>query len=575
MKHWNFLIGPIPFLGLAILSGGCVLSGAVGNPGGTPRLQIEREATPGNNYYLYVESLLKQRQGRGDEALRLLRHAAGSDPDSSYLQRELALWLWQAGDADGARAILESGVTRHATDSRLLILLGRLQQRQDQIAAAKESFEQALDLDPDREEIYHLLGEIYLEEDQLDAAKKIYQILVRKFPESYVGSFYLGRIHSAQNNLEDAAQAFARTLDLVPDLEEPRLELAEVYTKLGRWMEAQELYQSILEEDPDHLRARLGMGMVLQEMDEDQPSQLLFKRVARQCDADPEVLKSIFQQFWDREQFEAGLDVFNLLSPYLKRTRDHHYWQGLLLEAVDSLDQAIREFQTVDPASQYFEKAVVHAAYLLQETERITQAVDFLESVIARVSDNPEFYLYLAGLHEETQNYEAALETVNKGLILDNANARLHFRQGVVADKLGRKAETIAAMETVIGLDPQNATALNYLGYTYADLGKNLDQAEYYIREALKYKPDDGYITDSLGWVYYQRGEYDQALKILLKASELAPDDPVILEHVGDAYLKISDRDNALRFYRRSLEKKSDERDLLRRKIQQILKNNG
>jgi tetratricopeptide (TPR) repeat protein len=116
-------------------------------------------------------------------------------------------------------------------------------------------------------------------------------------------------------------------------------------------------------------------------------------------------------------------------------------------------------------------------------------------------------------------------------------------------------------MKTVIDLDPKNANALNYLGYTYADLGIRLDEAEELVREALKYKPDDGYITDSLGWVYYQRGDYETALVHLLRAAELAPDDPVILEHVGDAYRKLDEPEKALEYYRRSLEKRDPAED--------------
>ena len=67
----------------------------------------------------------------------------------------------------------------------------------------------------------------------------------------------------------------------------------------------------------------------------------------------------------------------------------------------------------------------------------------------------------------------------------------------------------------MIRLDPKNANALNYLGYTYADLGTNLDEAEKLIKEALNYKPDDGYITDSLGWVYYKKGLYENAVEML------------------------------------------------------------
>ena len=125
-------------------------------------------------------------------------------------------------------------------------------------------------------------------------------------------------------------------------------------------------------------------------------------------------------------------------------------------------------------------------------------------------------------------------------------------------------------MKTVISLDAKNANALNYLGYTYAELGENLDEAEHLIKEALKQKPDDGYITDSLGWVYFKKGLLIKALKYLKKAVSLVPDDPIILEHLGDAYLKTSDKKKALQFYKRSLLKKEKDRDDLEKKIQEL-----
>ncbi|MCK7515930.1 MAG: tetratricopeptide repeat protein [Desulfobacterales bacterium] len=97
-------------------------------------------------------------------------------------------------------------------------------------------------------------------------------------------------------------------------------------------------------------------------------------------------------------------------------------------------------------------------------------------------------------------------------------------------------------MRKVIELDPKNANALNYLGYTYADLGQNLDEAERLVLEALKHKPNDGYITDSLGWVYYKKGDYEKALQHLKKAAELVPRTPSSWSTSGDAYLKLNDK---------------------------------
>src|SRR5262249_37637963 len=94
---------------------------------------------------------------------------------------------------------------------------------------------------------------------------------------------------------------------------------------------------------------------------------------------------------------------------------------------------------------------------------------------------------------------------------------------------------------------------LNYLGYTFAEMSVKLDEAEHLIRSALEIEPDDGFYIDSLGWVFYQRGDYHRAVEHLERAVELSGDDPTVVEHLGDAYERLSQPAAALRGYRDAL----------------------
>jgi tetratricopeptide (TPR) repeat protein len=108
-------------------------------------------------------------------------------------------------------------------------------------------------------------------------------------------------------------------------------------------------------------------------------------------------------------------------------------------------------------------------------------------------------------------------------------------------------------MEKAIELNPHNAAALNYLGYTWAENGIRLEEAEALIRRALELSPNDGFYVDSLGWVYYQRGQYQQAIEQLERALELAGDDPTITEHLADAYRETAQPRKALGLYEQAL----------------------
>ena len=139
-------------------------------------------------------------------------------------------------------------------------------------------------------------------------------------------------------------------------------------------------------------------------------------------------------------------------------------------------------------------------------------------------------------------------------------------------------------MHEVLELNPDHAGALNYIGYSWAEKGIRLQEAEEMILRALAQRPNDAYITDSLGWVYYMRGialrdsgGYDEATGLLKqsveeleKAVQLTGSDPVISEHLGDAYLALDEKRRALESYRKALEEKKTGAEILMDKFEKL-----
>jgi tetratricopeptide (TPR) repeat protein len=157
-------------------------------------------------------------------------------------------------------------------------------------------------------------------------------------------------------------------------------------------------------------------------------------------------------------------------------------------------------------------------------------------------------------------------------ITLDAKNDQAHFQLGALHDENKNKESSIASMKKAIELNPQNAAALNYLGYTWAEMGIQLDEAESLIQRALKIEPNDGFYIDSLGWVYYQKGDYGKAVEQLERAVELTVDDPTIIEHLGDAYEKTGKMDRALARYREAVKKSKEDEQIkrIREKIQRL-----
>ena len=162
-------------------------------------------------------------------------------------------------------------------------------------------------------------------------------------------------------------------------------------------------------------------------------------------------------------------------------------------------------------------------------------------------------YVYLGATYVQMKEYAKAEKIFKDGLKLFPDNVDLLFNDAVLFEKTGRFDDMVTVLKRSIALDPKNAEALNYLGYSYADKGINLKEALSLVQQAVQLKPDSGYIVDSLGWVYFKMGRLEEALQTLKKAVNIVKDDPVLNEHLGDVYEAMGKYADALNAWNTSL----------------------
>jgi tetratricopeptide (TPR) repeat protein len=231
--------------------------------------------------------------------------------------------------------------------------------------------------------------------------------------------------------------------------------------------------------------------------------------------------------------------------------------------------KAIEELLRIDPASEEFRMAMQTLTALYIKEGRVDEGLSTLKSLLAANRGSQEIYLMLAVLYEEKEDFDEAVRMVEAARSLGPDSPEVIYQLGMLYEKKGDTARALSFMEEVLKNEPQHANALNFVGYTLAEQGINLDKAEEMVRKALELKPGEGYIIDSLGWVYFKKGNYRAALEELLKAHEALPEDPTIAEHVADVYVALSDKEKAISFYERArdLEKKDDKRKALEKKI--------
>jgi tetratricopeptide (TPR) repeat protein len=526
-----------------------------------------------NRYYYFTEAQIQRRMGNLDKAVLLLKKAIEMDPDSLYLKRELATVYLQNKEGENAISVLEDILKEHPNDVRSLILYGGIQQVRKNTAEAINAYEKVIALDPKQEKVYSLLGGMYMDAGKLDQAKRVFDQLIDHFPASHSGHFFLGKIYVEQGKLTDAEKEFQKTLELVPDLLEPRFELLKLYNNQNKNENVVQIYRDILERNPGNVRAAMELGYYHYAHGRTAEADEIFKKLGQRSISEFEVIIKTIQLYIDKKKYDEGIVILQGMQKAVPESPEIHHILGVAFYGKKENQNALGHFRKVTPESRFYEDAVIHAAFILSENKQNEEAIKLLKDAEKNEPENAEFKYYLGTFYEEEEQFEKAELAIQEAIKLEPDNPRYYFRLGVVYDKSNKKEASMDAMRKVISLDPKHSNALNYLGYTYADLGQNLDEAEQLILEALKYKPDDGYITDSLGWVYYKKGEFEKALEYLQKAIGIVPDDPIMLEHLGDVYLKLDDKTNALKFYKKSLGHKEKDKEELEKKIRELTGN--
>ncbi len=182
--------------------------------------------------------------------------------------------------------------------------------------------------------------------------------------------------------------------------------------------------------------------------------------------------------------------------------------------------------------------------------------------------DNIDIYKELAKLYLYQDNFKAAEQTYLMILKIVPNDTEAHLYLANIYDELENRAAAIGELRKVLQLKPDYHEALNYLGYIYVEENTNLGEAEIMIKKALEFEPDNGAYVDSLGWLYFRKGKFREALKELERASLLL-EDAVIYDHLGDAYFKLNNLEKAKINWQKSLEL-DPKQDKVKEKIEKL-----
>jgi tetratricopeptide (TPR) repeat protein len=200
-------------------------------------------------------------------------------------------------------------------------------------------------------------------------------------------------------------------------------------------------------------------------------------------------------------------------------------------------------------------------ARALRLNGKADQGIALLEEAVKNHSGEPLAYISLAEIYSDSDRGAQAVRVLQDAQAkFPNVNA-IAFELGTVFDKQKKFAEAESAFKQVLTRDPQNATALNYLGYMLAERGERLDESVGYLKKALQIEPENGSFLDSLGWAYFKADQLDLAEENLRRAAEQLKTNSVVQEHYGQVLFKLGRYDEAIAAWTRALNGDGDSID--------------
>lgn len=521
------------------------------------------------SYFYFMWGRTSELEGKFEEAREAYEKALVCDLHAVQIMRRLAFLLITMDKKDIAANWLKAVIDENPEDLSSYASLANLYVNMDEFDKAEEIYLGVLAKNPKAEETMLLLGTLYARQKKFDQAIETLEKLVKLNHESFVGYHYLAKIYMETGKLDKAQSSFERSLALnwSPFI---AFEAALFLEKRGLNDGALKLYQQIVEEDEANERVRTMAISLLLRMNRIDEAIIELQDLLP-FSADPlKVEVNLSRLLLDRKRYDEAIEH---LQNILDGDQDYNNARILLAVAYHDkgdVEAAIKNLKMIGPQADDYENATIFLARIMIEGKKHGEAIKLLRE---RISDaktrHKSFYPTLAAVLQDQQEKEAAVKVFQEAMAVYPDDKDLLLEYASLQDEQDDVDGALVTMGMVLELSPDEPYALNYVGYTLAERGEELEKALAYVRKAVELKPEDGFVRDSLGWVLFKMGRFDEALAELQKALEKEGEDPTINEHIGDVYRKLGKMKKAVSAWNRSLELQKDvaKKNLLREKI--------
>jgi tetratricopeptide (TPR) repeat protein len=524
----------------------------------------------------YTVGVFLLESGSAQAAIPHLAAAWEKSSRDETMGNKLAEAYFETGDMAGCEKVADALLAQREDNHEALLLKAKiayLTGRKDQARGHLEKLEAT---GGSSFEVQRILAAVYTELGMTDKALAAYAAAVEKEPEHPLVQYQYGTLLRESGRPAEAESALSEAVRLKPDFSEAVVGLAEIIVERGGHAEAESVLVRALDADPSNYRAlEIVTGLYIDQGEAEKAIRLLEEQ-NRRSPLSNEGLLLLGRLYYEVNDYDEALGIFESMFEAGNATPDLARVLGEISSRAGKPDKALRYYREaieLGPGDFRNHLALFFSAsptFTPEESQRVRisaeETAKCLTEAARAVSSSDFDGLYLVGISfQSADSLETALELLSRAAEIRPNDERVVLNLASVLEKMKRYEDAERHIAALHALQPDDATTCNFYGYLLALMGKDLDHAEELVRKALSGEPQNGYYTDSLGWVFFMKGDYSRAIEELEKAAALTHNDPVILEHLGDAYAAVGRYREALDAYEKSKDIQKTDGDIGRK----------
>jgi len=352
---------------------------------------------------------------------------------------------------------------------------------------------------PDSPLIKYDLARAYVQNNNMNQAAVALDQAVSLNPNYNDAVLLLGQINVATGHGEKAIEPLTLLLKRRPDLKNAALVLAAAYSSLDRFDDVAAVLHNQAELTPNDPQSQIALGMALRQAKRNDEARQAFEKAAQLSPNNLFPIDQLIELDLLDKHFDAARQRIRSQFQKTPNVAAAHYFEGKILAAEGKWDAAEAELQSAIELDPNFVAACDLLAQAYLATNQLPKAVNQLQALLSKNPKNTATLMTLALVYDRMKDYSKARD----------------------------------AYEKLLAIQPNFVPALNNLAYLYAEWLNDLNKAYDLARKAHELQPEDAAANDTLGWVLYKRGDYQQALPVLQESAGKAPDNPEIQFHLG------------------------------------------